>query len=191
MIKLHDHKPLMTGYAGLRMTADEFLALPESEVRYELVDGVVLMSPGATNRHQMIVFEIGAQFVMFLRDHPVGRLSGSVDFKLGTHTVYQPDVLYLSEEKASRCGDKITVPPDIAVEVISPQYRSYDSKTKRADYEAAGVGEYWLIDPERQCFTFLVLREGRYVEVQPAGDRYASTVLVGFQLDLAMIRTYF
>lgn len=191
MIRFHHDKQTASCFAGLRMSAEEFFLLPETEARYELIDGVVFMSPSPSNRHQRIVLELGRQIGNFLIESPIGQVSADVDFELRSDTVYRPDVFVLSAAKALSCGDRITVAPDLIIEVISPQYRSYDSQTKRTDYEAAGVGEYWMVDPEAKTFTFLVLRDGKYVEVQPQGERYASSVLPGFELELDRIRRLF
>lgn len=178
-------------YRGLRMSADEYLALGETQTRYELIDGVVCMSPSPTFRHQQVITEIAIQIGTFLRDHPVGRVAVEIDVRLRDNLVYRPDVVYLSNENAARCGDAITVPPDLVVEIISPDSRAYDARTKRADYESAGIGEYWIIDPDRDEFTFLVLRSGRFTDAAPTGDRYAASLLPNFELDLPRVRRLF
>ena len=149
------------------------------------------MSPSPTFRHQQVITEIAIQIGNFLRDHPVGRVAVEIDVRLRDDLVYRPDVVYLSNEKAARCGDAITVPPDLIVEIVSPDSRAFDARTKRADYESAGVGEYWIIDPERDEFTFLVLRSGRFTDAPPTGDHYAAGVLPGFELDLPRVRRLF
>lgn len=171
------------------MTADEYLALPEDLLfRYELVDGVVFMSPSPTFDHQRIGAEVVAQIVQFLRKNPIGEVAYEVDVRLGDHLVYRPDVVFLRSDKAAKCGRAITEVPDLVVEIVSPDSRSYDSRTKRADYEEAGVGEYWLIDPDRETFQFFVLEQGTFRESPASGDIYRSSVLPGFALDLASIR---
>lgn len=94
---------------------------------------------------------------------------------------------YLSAERAARVDDRIREVPDLVVEVISPDSRGFDMKTKRVDYEAAGVTEYWLIDPQQRMMQFLVLTEGSYHEAQPDAGCYTSSALPGFKLDLARI----
>ena len=59
-------------FRGLRMTADEFLQIPDDGYNYELIDGVVMMSPSPTPQHQRIAMEIAIQLGIYLRDHPVG-----------------------------------------------------------------------------------------------------------------------
>lgn len=176
-----------TPYRGLRMTADEFLALGESIDRYELVDGVVCMSPSPTYRHQKIITDIAAQIAGFLHGSPIGEVAVEIDVRLKGDLVYRPDVVYLSKEKAARCGDAITVAPDVVVEVISPDSRRYESETKRRDYEAAGVGEYWLIDPDKRLFTFLVMGAGGFEEAKANDTSYNAKLIPGFNLDLRRI----
>jgi Uma2 family endonuclease len=169
------------------MTADEFLALGESIDRYELVDGVVCMSPSPTYRHQKIITDIAAQIAGFLHGSPIGEVAVEIDVRLKGDLVYRPDVVYLSKEKAARCGDAITVAPDVVVEVISPDSRRYESETKRRDYEAAGVGEYWLIDPDKRLFTFLVMGAGGFEEAKANDTSYNAKLIPGFNLDLRRI----
>jgi len=178
-------------YADLRMTADEYLALPEDlETRYELVDGVVTVTPSPTFGHQQIGLEIGRQIANFLVEHPIGGVAQKVDVKVGDDLVYRPDVLFV-KGMPDDPFHRLKAPPDLVVEIASPSSREYDAEDKRRNYEAAGVPEYWLIDPVRREFCFLVLEDGAYREAQPTGERYASTVLPGFELDLPLVRRFF
>lgn len=178
-------------YPGLRMTADGFLALPEDRRHYELVDGVVVMSPSPSFWHQEIIAEILFQIRAFLEDRPLGTVVTDIDVKLTDDLVYRPDIVFLNAAKAARVDVRVTEAPDLIVEVISPDSRGYDSRTKREDYERAGVGEYWLIDPEKEAFTFLLHRGGSFHEVAPAAQRHAASVLPGFELDLERVRRLF
>ncbi len=178
-------------YRGLRMTADEYLALPDDGYRYELVDGVICMSPSPAPRHQEIVVEIGSQIRNQLVQRRVGRVFVDVDVKFGEDLTYRPDLVFVSADKATRCRDRITVVPDVIVEVISPDSRRYDHETKKHDYEQAGVGEYWLVDPDQNEFTFYRLQAGRFVQVQPSAAGFASSAIPGFELDLQRLQTLF
>jgi len=174
------------------MTADEYMDLPEDPLsRYELIDGVVTMTPSPAFDHQNTIAEIVTQFGIFLRGNRLGRVAVVFDVKVRDDVVHQPDVAYFRESKARQSRAKVKVAPDIVVEIVSPDSWERDHVTKRANYEAAGVGEYWIIDPERNAFTFLVLEGGAYREVEAASDRYASTILPGFELDLALVRACF
>ncbi len=178
-------------YYGLRMTAEEFLALPEDGNRYELIDGVVCMSPSPSLPHQEIVLEIAGQLRDFLRVHPLGRVVPDVDIQVAPGLVYRPDLIYLCNEKAARCGARVTVIPDVVVEVVSPDSHSFDHQTKKGDYERAGVSEYWLIDPDRREFTFYRLAVGRFASVAPGERTFVSQIIPGFELDLDSARRLF
>lgn len=191
MVVRFDDTLLDPCYVGLRMTADEFLALPESPVHYELVDGVVVMSPAASFGHQDIAGEILFQIRSYLEKNPIGRAVTDVDVKLADDLVYRPDVVFLTNEKAGRVEVRVTEPPDLVVEIVSPDSRKRDGIAKREDYEAAGVGEYWIIDAEQNTFRFFVLRGDKFVERAEPSDRYVSSILPGFELDLERVRRLF
>lgn len=178
-------------YAGLRMSADAYLALPSDGCKYELINGVVYMSPSASFPHQMIAAEIMLQIGMFLEQRPIGVVVADMDIRLSNEQVFRPDVIFLASEKAARCGAAVTVAPDVAVEVISPDSRENDADIKRKAYEVAGIGEYWLIDPNQETFAFLRLTAGQYLEQTVTGDDFESTAIPGFHLDLPRIRRLF
>ena len=74
------------------------------------------------------------------------------------------------------------------VEIISPESVERARIRKYNDYEAAGVAEYWLIDPERETAEGYTLTNGRYQSNEPAGNALASAILPGFVLPLAWLR---
>jgi len=183
-------------FRGLRLTADEFLQLPDDGYNYELIDGVVMMSPSPTPQHQRITMEIAAQIAIFLRAHPVGEVLPETDVHLGQgpsggDLVYRPEVIFVRSDRLSGMADKINAAPDLVVAVVSRGSRRMDTGTKRADYERFGVGEYWVIDPDRKSMTFWRLSAGRFLEVLPAGDSFTSQAIPGFSLDLARVREKF
>lgn len=149
------------------------------------------MSPSRASWHQKVIREILFQIAAFIDSHPLGEVVSDVDVKLRPDLVYRPDVVFRSAAKVAGIGERVTEVPDLVVEVISPESRSYDSQTKRGDYEAAGVSEFWLIDPKRQALRFFVPDSGGYREAAAVGDRYASKVLMAFQLDLGRIQRLF
>jgi len=59
---------------------------------------------------------------------------------------------------------------------------------KFGDYEAAGIPEYWLIDPERRTAEFYHLVAGRYELAATPDDIYESRVLPGLRLPLEWLR---
>lgn len=172
-------------YAGLRMTADEYLALEDDGFRYELIDGVVVMSPSPTPEHQDIRGEIEYQLRHHARQTHAGVVLSEVDVRLDTRLVYRPDLVFIRSDRVHKPLKRIDVAPDLVVEVLSPGTEVLDQKTKRDDYERFGVAEYWLVDNEHRSVKFLRLLRGRFIEVNASHGRFVSEAVPGFELDLA------
>lgn len=178
-------------YAGLRMTADEFFALEDDGFKYELVDGVTIMSPSATPSHQKAALEIAYQLMCHLKAHPQGELLHETDIELEPGLVYRPELVFLRTELVRANWRRIRTAPDLVVEVVSRESRRFDRETKKTDYERHGVREYWIIDPQLEAFTFFRQLDGRFAEVAAQGDSFASEAVTGFVLDLAAVRAAF
>lgn len=181
---------------GLRMTAEEYAALPECDGWYELIDGVVCMSPSPLPLHQRIAARLTGQIIAFLDAHPVGEAFVEVDVFLGEgprggDLVYRPDIVFIRQSRLPRGMERITGAPDLVVEIISNTSRRYDHETKKSDYERCGVPEYWIIDPYRKELAFYLLRQGRYVLAPAQGDQFGSEAIPGFSLDLNRLRKSF
>lgn len=178
-------------YNGRRMTADEYLGLPETCEQYELVDGVIIESPSTIWGHQRIAREILLQLTQFLEKNPIGEAVSDVDVRLRENLVLRPDVVFLSSEKAARVANYIAEPPDLIVEIVSPGAAQRDLQDKKHDYEAAGVAEYWVIDPEAGEMHFFTLDAGRFVPLRPVGDDLKSRIVPGFNLKLERVKALF
>jgi Uma2 family endonuclease len=108
--------------------------------------------------------------LMRLRNRPSGR---------------EPDIMFVANEHMDRLTNTyLDGPADLAVEVVSPDSEIRDRRDKLAEYEAAGISEFWLIDEPRHDARFYVLGEdGEYHETPVSADGiYASTVLPGLRL---------
>ncbi|MFN0138297.1 MAG: Uma2 family endonuclease [Phycisphaerae bacterium] len=196
VVRLSDHPPRKSGFAGLRLSAEEYFALPEDGNRYELIDGVVVMSPSPTPKHQNVASEILVQLRPFVLSNRLGVVLPEVDICLGRARdggplVYRPELVFVGSAKAKAVRERVEVVPDAVIEVVSPSSRGLDTETKFHDYQQAGVGEYWLIDPIEERMTFYRLRDGTYVEMPQQANRFASEVVVGFQLQLDLVRECF
>jgi Uma2 family endonuclease len=185
-----------SSYAGLRLTADEYWALPDDGNKYELIDGVVVMSPSPTPNHQRVASIIHGELYAHVTQHRLGLLLFETDIRLGRRPdgrdlIYRPEIVFIAAARVPQICERIELAPDLVVEIISPESRSLDSETKYGDYEIAGVREYWLIDPLEERMSFLRLAGGRFHELAVAGDRYSSEAVAGFSLNLALVRGAF
>ncbi len=185
-----------SSYAGLRLTADEYFELPDDGKRYELVEGVVLMSPSPSLPHQLIAGEILFQLMSHVRTNRSGFVVHETDVSLGKgplgrDLVYRPEIIYFRADRAPHAGTRVHTVPDVVVEIVSPGSRSLDTETKYEDYERAGVKEYWLIDLYPRTMRFYRLEKGQFVEAPLQGDAYESRAVEGFKLDLKPVRAAF
>jgi Uma2 family endonuclease len=102
----------------------------------------------------------------------------------------EPDIMVVLAEHADRLlSTYVDGIADIVVEVVSPESVERDYADKLNEYEAAGVPEYWLFDPEREAAVVHVLgADGRYRRAAlDAQGRLVSEVLRGFALDPALL----
>lgn len=145
-------------------TYEMYAALPEDGKQYELVQGVLVMSPAPETPHQGIIQRISHYLDERVFAPRLGLVfTGPVDVVLSTQTTVQPDVLVVLKEHANRVQIKrITGAPDLAVEVVSPSSATYDRLVKYSIYERAGVPEYWLVNASEQTIEVFVLEEGQY-----------------------------
>ena len=130
------------------VSEEEFLALPESMDRVELVDGEVIVSPSPSLWHQ----ELLARIVHSLRSWLAGRSEPAfvglarIDVRFGSGRILQPDAFVICDAVSFDESGPLNRVPEICVEVLSTN-RSFDRLTKRIVYAASGVQELWLVEP--------------------------------------------
>ena len=140
-----------------------------------------------TDTHQRI-----AKFLLRLLDDFVeSRLLGEVfmmgyPVRLPDGKSRQPDIVYVRSGRPT--SKRYVAGADIVVEIVSelPEDRRRDLETKREDYAAAGIPEYWIVDPETQTISVLTLDGEAYKshgELRP-GETATSVLLDGFTIDV-------
>ena len=135
------------------VTAEELARLPDDGYRYELVEGrLVRMSP-VNFDHGRIVMRIGFLLSSHLKQHPVGVVGAEIGFKLAANpdTVRGPDIAFVRSERVpSPTGRRgfFKGPPDVAIEVLSPDDRTSEVHAKTEEYLAKGVLLVLVVDPE-------------------------------------------
>ena len=170
-----------------KMTYDEFLDWADEDTYAEWVDGEIIMMSPASDRHQDIVDFLISVLRPYVASYDLGWVrSAPFQMKTGPNLPgREPDILFLHKDHLSRKQETyLDGPADLVVEVVSPESGPRDRGDKFYEYEAGGVPEYWLIDPQREQAEFYQLNdEGRYrlVPVNDAG-RYYSSVVTDFWL---------
>ncbi|MGI8807242.1 MAG: Uma2 family endonuclease [Acidimicrobiales bacterium] len=160
---------------GAPLTEDDLATMPEDGHRYELIEGVLIVSPSPTINHQRCVKSLA-----FLLDAAcpaeLELVIAPFDVRFSQLTVLIPDLLVA--RKIDLTPARLETAPLLVVEVRSPSTRLFDLGPKRMVYEAAGVPAYWVVDPDGPSLTVFLLQDGRYVEdLTVTGDEaYHSTV---------------
>lgn len=172
------------GYHGLCMTAEEYCALGETDDRYELIHGVVCMSPSPVPRHNEVMYRIMAQ----LSRHAGLRVFPETDLRLSPATVYRPDICVYKAEALPAEVTRLDLPPSLIVEVLSPKTKPLDLITKRADYERFGVGEYWVVAPAECTVRQWCRGPTGFVERVSGESSVRCEALPGLVLDCTALR---
>lgn len=174
-----------------RMSATEFLRLPQGPPYFQLIEGELYMSPSPSRRHQQIIVALSSLIWTHLQQHPQGTvLVAPSDVHLGPDDVYEPDLYFVSRERASILADHGTNgAPDLVVEVLSPSIARLDLEAKRRAYAAAGVKELWIVSPERgtlQQFDFSRSADTPARSCAP-GETLTTPILPGLGLSLVAV----
>ena len=166
-------------------TFDDFCTLVNNGKKADLIDGVIFMaSPDNLEANELNgwLYRLIADFVEHFE---LGRVFVSrVACKLDDHNAPEPDIVFISRKRARqpRPG-RIEGPPDLAVEIVSPDSVERDYHEKRQQYESFAVKEYWIIDEIRRTATYLQRKaDGKLHEIKPRLGIYRSKVLRDFWL---------
>ncbi len=168
-----------------RITYEEFLDLPEEDAHSEWVDGEIVPMPSVNLVHARTAAFLVHFLRAFLEERPLGEVfQEPFQVRPVSGAARAPDLMVLLHEHRERLQPLfIDGPADLVIEIVSPSGARRDYVEKFREYEAGGVPEYWVIDPENREASFFLLREGRYEIAEPEADgSFRSRVLDGFWL---------
>lgn len=163
-------------------TEAEFLALPETTERVELIDGEIHVSPSPSPTHQTLLSRIVFELTVWSRTREVPPYVGQApfDIRFGPNRILQPGAFVVLGGIEVRDPGPLTRIPEICVEVISSN-RMHDRVTKRFVYAAAGVQELWIVEPVGLVEVYAGPGLENSTEFT---DTLTSPLLPGFSLDL-------
>jgi Uma2 family endonuclease len=170
MTTISDRLPVVTpvdrmlGPGQGHWTYEHYAALPDDGKRYEIINGVLYMTPSPGRSHQ----EVALEFAAYLRAHVKSAHLGRVyiapfDVELTPKVVVQPDVMVILNENSDKVtSSRIVGAPDLVIEIASPSTSTYDRHKKNDAYAHAGVPEYWIVDPVAHTVEVLMLEGEEY-----------------------------
>ncbi|WP_019506235.1 Uma2 family endonuclease [Pleurocapsa sp. PCC 7319] len=152
-----------------KLTFEEYLNYDDgTDNRYEFVDGELLLMNPPIGRHSLIIRLIGKIFEAEIERLKLDWLTLT---DIGIRTAFSrsriPDLSLVTREQIQpyiNVSAVLETPPILAIEVVSSESINRDYRYKRSEYAAAGISEYWIIDPAEKKVTVLKLVEGFYEE---------------------------
>jgi Uma2 family endonuclease len=165
------------------MTLEQFLIKdPES---YEYVKGKLAPMDNPTMEHGTISANILILLGSHVRQHQLGRIyTAETTFQVG-ESGRKPDVAFLSKGRIPENARQASpIPPDLAIEVVSPTDKVYDVLEKVAEYLDAGTPMVWVIEPVLKTVT--VYRSRNDIRVVTFDQTLTGEdVIEGFQCSVA------
>ena len=171
----------------LRMTEREFERWVQPEgVRAEWVNGEVIVMSPANTRHVELTLWLARILGAVIEQDDLGTLLAvESDVRLAkVRSRRLPDLLFVARSRSAIIKKTfIDGPPDLAIEIVSPDSESRDRREKYLEYEKSGVREYWIIDPMSETVEAYALgRNRKFAPIAEKDQRVRSKVLKRFYL---------
>lgn len=172
---------------------EEYLSLGTAWM-IEFEDGCIEVLPMPTIAHQRIVDYLAAELKAYFKQNRIGGdvLTAPLPVRLRAGKFREPDVVYLRPGRIAS-PDSQPEGADLVMEVVSEgeRNRERDLQTKRVEYAAAGIAEYWIVDPQTRTVTVLVADGAAYrIHAEySAGETATSATFDGLRLDVDAVLT--
>ena len=168
-------------------TEEQYLRLTDQTNHFvEFTEGYVEVLPMPTRKHQAI-----SRFLFLALLTCVQRLGGTVFYaplrvRVAPGRFREPDLVLLLDVNDPRNQNAFWLGADLVVEIVSPDHVERDTVLKRTDYAAAGIPEYWIVNPVEETITVLQLEGSSYVAhgVFCRGEMATSVLLQGFTVSI-------
>jgi len=166
-----------------RMTEAEFVTWCDEDTNAEWVDGLVILKEPVSGEHDQIAWWLRSLLQHYVEHHGLGLVRGpQFSVRLaGPPSRREPDILFVAAAPRDLVRpNHVEGPPDLVFEVVSPDSQSRDRREKYLEYEAAGVREYWIVDPLSRTLEAYALLNGRYTSIPEREGRIVSIVVPGW-----------
>ena len=168
---------------------EDYLTL-ETNKLIELSEGRLEVLEMPSDFHQVVVGRLYLVIALFLKQHLLGRLRvAPLRVRLWAGKFREPDLIFMANAHVDRIHEVYWDAPDLAVEVVSPDFPDRDRVTKKEEYAQAKISEYWLVDPEAKTVEVYALpadaTEYGLSRKFGEGEKLVSVQFPGFELALA------
>ena len=180
-------QPIGSEPADCPLTHRDLDDLPDDGNRYEVIDGVLYVTPFPSFPHQRAATQITTILSYHVRARGLGEVfAAGLKVVLDEPTGVGPDVVFVSRAKMPQMQeDGFHGAPDLLVEVVSTK-PALDRVVKLHRYARAGVPHYWIVDPSRRSLRAYRLEAGRYrIAAEVTDDAHFEPELFpGLSIDL-------
>jgi Uma2 family endonuclease len=154
----------MSRRTGVRFKASDIWDVPDDNLRYEVIDGELFVTPAPSSWHQMALMVLSNLIFNWVHSRSLGVvLQSPIGVVLDEETGVQPDIIYVSAARRGIISERgIEGPPDLIVEALSRSTESRDRGVKMQRYALAGVQHYWLLDLRARALEAYELTEDGY-----------------------------
>lgn len=164
---------------------EDIYALPDGE-RAELMDGNIYYMAPPSRKHQDILFSLSRKIADYIDSKNGGckiyLAPFAVFLNADDKTYVVPDISVICD--SSKLNDKGCVgAPDWIIEIVSPSSRKMDCYKKLFKYHAAGVRNYWIVDPDKRIVTVYDFEHDN-MEEYSFGDDVPVGIYEGFFLNI-------
>jgi Uma2 family endonuclease len=167
-----------------RMAEEEFIAWAlATGAAAEWVDGEVVMMSPASREHSSLKVWLLTVLQFYCEERQVGTVLEDMMLRLSRRRrVRIPDIFFVAAAREHIIDHAVLrEPPDMAIEIVSPDSVSRDWREKYEEYEEFGIREYWVIDPNSQSFDVYALDAAdKYARLALPEGKGHSTVIPGF-----------
>lgn len=186
---LETSTPNTSKFVSQKLTYEEFLR--EYDGQYaEYVASEVIKPVSVSLKHNLLTHFLSSVLQFYVEAKQLGQICGEpyqmkMKFEDGVHG-REPDIFFVKKENLDRLGEQFfDGAADLVIEIISPESVVRDTQDKFEEYEAAGVKEYWIIDPNRRTANFYGFDEnGKYklLPISPDSE-FTSRVIQGLRIN--------
>lgn len=173
-----------------RRRRQQFYQDIDDDMKIEFINGETVVHSPVKKEHTDVVGALYHLIDYFVRLARLGWVGYEKVMSAFTRNDYEPDVVFFGNEKSAafQKGQWKYPPPDFVVEVLSEGTKDRDRGIKFRDYEAHGVQEYWIIDPEEESIEQYFLHEGSFkLHLKAGRGLIESRAVPGFSIEIRAV----
>ena len=158
--------------------------------KVEFIEGEIVIHSPARNRHIVAKYNVLTLLGTYVRLNSLGEVLDEKCLCDFPRNDYEPDVVFFGLAKAATFEPETMLfpVPDLVIEVLSDSTEARDRGVKFDDYEAHGVGEYWIVDAHAETVEQYVIENGQFQLLLKSGSgQIASRIVSGFRIPIRAI----